>query len=80
MGSWHDLVGRLLPWYDARRERMRDARTEQVVRRSVVARLRARRVIEEYRNAAADVSRSVQAADKAGEAVIEEITRADDER
>jgi hypothetical protein len=73
MASWHDAIAWVLPWYDARREQVRNARTERVIRHSEAARLRSRLVIAEYREAASDLSRSVEAADRAGEAVINEL-------
>jgi hypothetical protein len=73
VASWRGFIEWVLPWYDARREQMRNARTERVIRRSKVARLRSRLVIAEYREAASDLGRSVKAADRAGEAVINEL-------
>ena len=51
VGKWRDVVEVLLPWFDPVRERARNARTESIRQRSVAARQRAERVIEEYERA-----------------------------
>lgn len=51
----HAVVETLLPWYHPVMERQREVRSRHVARLSEVARLRAARVIKEYR-AAEDVA------------------------
>jgi hypothetical protein len=65
---WRQLLEKLLPWYNPKVERLRDARSRQVQRRSVVTRARAERIISEYRDAD-------KVADKATEALITEVRR-----
>lgn len=49
---WRKLIERLLPWYSPAKEHKRDQRTERIRKRSIVARIRAERVIDDYRAAA----------------------------
>jgi hypothetical protein len=74
MGSrWREFIEQLLPWFDPRAERQHDRKTEQIRLRSISARIRAERVIDEYRRAAKSASR-------AGERMIDETRRAGDGR
>ena len=69
MGNrWRELLDRLLPWFDPAIERQRNARTERIRKRSIVARIRAERVIEEYQQAAS-------AASRAGNRLVKETRR-----
>jgi hypothetical protein len=45
---WRAFVEWLLPWFDPARERVRDARTEAIRRRSISERIRAERAIGQY--------------------------------
>jgi hypothetical protein len=72
MGSrWREFVENILPWFDATVERSRDRRTEAIRQRSIASRIRAERVIDDYRRAS-------KLASRAGERVIEEARRSDD--
>jgi hypothetical protein len=72
MGSrWREFIEDLLPWFDAALDRQRDRRTESIRQRSIASRIRAERVIDDYRRA------SLLAA-RAGELVIKEARRTDD--
>lgn len=68
---FREWVESLLPWFDRVTERQRDRRTEAIRQRSIRSRVRAERVIDEYREAS-------KAHNRAGERVIDEINRADD--
>lgn len=76
MGDFHIRVRRFiedrLPWFDPKVERVRNARTERIRKRSIATRVRAERIIEEYR--VGSLGR-----DAAGERVIDEVRRGDDE-
>lgn len=70
---WREFVEWLLPWWDPAAERLRNLRTESIRQRSISARIRSERVIDEYRRAS-------RAAGVAGERVIDEARRARDGR
>jgi hypothetical protein len=65
---WRAWFEKLLPWYQPHIERLRNARTEAISKRSVAGRARAERIIDEYRDAA-------ETADTAAEAVIDEARK-----
>lgn len=67
---WRKLIERMLPWFDPLMERQRDRRSEAIARRSTAARMRAERVIEDYRTAEA-------AARVQGDRLVNEVRRAD---
>lgn len=51
--SLRALIERMLPWYQSDLEQERNAKSARVARQSEAARLRAERVIEQYRRASA---------------------------
>jgi hypothetical protein len=80
--SFRALIEALLPWYDGARERRRDAQVNRLARHSAIARLRAARIIHEYRLAdgksnAADTLAAIAEAERdiAIERVIDEVPR-----
>jgi hypothetical protein len=47
--NWRALVERFLPWYDPALERLRNAHTEAIRRRSIATRIRAEHIVDDYR-------------------------------
>ncbi len=68
---WRRLIERMLPWYSPLVERQRDRRTEAIRQRSIASRIKAERVIDDYRKAEA-------AAHVQGKRLIQEVRRAED--
>lgn len=83
--SVRSAIEAMLPWYHPADEQARNARTERIARRSVLARMRAQRVIVDYRRAEEVASRAgdrtaefrdaQESVKEAGERLIEEIEK-----
>jgi hypothetical protein len=48
---WHLFIEWILPWWDARAERRRDVKTEGIRQRSIAMRIKAERIIDDYKRA-----------------------------
>lgn len=79
VGNWRALVERLLPWYEPALERLRDARSASRTRRTDAAIERSQRVIAAYREATVEAATATATATKAGEAVVDEVERANED-